>query len=112
MVANSTFLWPYNWPLDWPIWCNLSTEGVVSYEELGNAKKALSKKCASSVHPKNATVEALFTLAEILTPLGLPRQSTASPAMVQNFCQCKQGLKDLAKKIGQDSEIFFDDEKA
>ena len=24
--------------------------------------------------------------------LGLPRQSTASPAMVQNFCQCKQGL--------------------
>ena len=56
MVANSTFLWPYNWPLDWPIWCNLLTEGVVSYEELGNAKKALSKKCASSVHPKNATV--------------------------------------------------------
>ena len=55
MVANSTFLWPYNWPLDWPIWCNLLTEGVVSYEELGNAKKALSKKCASSVHPKNAT---------------------------------------------------------
>ena len=59
MVANSTFLWPYNWPLDWPFWCNLLTEGVVSYEELGNAKKALSKKCASSVHPKNAT--ALFT---------------------------------------------------
>ena len=57
MVANSTFLWPYNWPLDWPIWCNLLTEGVVSYEELGNAKKALSKKCASSVHPKNATFE-------------------------------------------------------
>ena len=57
MVANSTFLWPYNWPLDWPIWCNLLTEGVVSYEELGNAKKALSKKCASSVHPKNATDE-------------------------------------------------------
>ena len=56
MVANSTFLWPYNWPLDWPFWCNLLTEGVVSYEELGNAKKALSKKCASSVHPKNATV--------------------------------------------------------
>ena len=55
MVANSTFLWPYNWPLDWPFWCNLLTEGVVSYEELGNAKKALSKKCASSVHPKNAT---------------------------------------------------------
>ena len=55
MVANSTFLWPYNWPLDWPIWCNLLTEGVVSYEELGNAKKALSKKFASSVHPKNAT---------------------------------------------------------
>ena len=55
MVANSTFLWPYNWPLDWPIWCNLLTEGVVSYEELGNAKKALSKKCASSVHPKIAT---------------------------------------------------------
>ena len=39
MVANSTFLWPYNWPLDWPFWCNLLTEGVVSYEELGNAKK-------------------------------------------------------------------------
>ena len=57
MVANSTFLWPYNWPLDWPFWCNLLTEGVVSYEELGNAKKALSKKCASSVHPKNATVD-------------------------------------------------------
>ena len=38
MVANSTFLWPYNWPLDWPFWCNLLTEGVVSYEELGNAK--------------------------------------------------------------------------
>ena len=56
MVANSTFLWPYNWPLDWPIWCNLLTEGVVSYEELGNAKKALSKKSANSVHPKNATV--------------------------------------------------------
>ena len=55
MVANSTFLWPYNWPLDWPFWCNLLTEGVVSYEDLGNAKKALSKKCASSVHPKNAT---------------------------------------------------------
>ena len=55
MVANSTFLWPYNWPLDWPFWCNLLTEGVVSYEELGNAKKALSKKCANSVHPKNAT---------------------------------------------------------
>ena len=55
MVANSTFLWPYNWPLDWPFWCNLLTEGVVSHEELGNAKKALSKKCASSVHPKNAT---------------------------------------------------------
>ena len=59
MVANSTFLWPYNWPLDWPIWCNLLTEGVVSYEELGNAKKALSKKCASSVHPKNATEKSL-----------------------------------------------------
>ena len=52
MVANSTFLWPYNWPLDWPFWCNLLTEGVVYYEELGNA---LSKKCANSVHPKNAT---------------------------------------------------------
>ena len=56
MVANSTVLWPYNWHLDWPIWCNILTEGVVSYEELGNAKKALSKKCANSVHPKNATV--------------------------------------------------------
>ena len=43
MVANSTFLWPYNWPLDWPIWCNLLTEGVVSYEELGNAKKPYPK---------------------------------------------------------------------
>ena len=43
MVANSTFLWPYNWPLDWPFWCNLLTEGVVSYEELGNAKKPYPK---------------------------------------------------------------------
>ena len=43
MVANSTFLWPYNWPLDWPFWCNLLTEGVVSYEELGNAKKSLNQ---------------------------------------------------------------------
>ena len=68
MVANSTFLWPYNWPLDWPFWCNLLTEGVVSYEELGNAKKALSKKCASSVHPKNAT-DVLFNFI-FLRPFG------------------------------------------
>ena len=40
-------------------------------------------------------IEALFTLAEILILLGLPRQSTASPAMVQNFCQCKQGLSQV-----------------
>ena len=65
MVANSTFLWPYNWPLDWPIWCNLLTEGVVSYEELGNAKKALSKKFASSVHPKNATAR-YFEKAKVI----------------------------------------------
>ena len=56
MVANSTFLWPYNWPLDWPIWCNLLTEGVVSYEELGNAKKP---------YPKNVRV--LYILKMLLS---------------------------------------------
>ena len=45
MVANSTFLWPYNWPLDWPIWCNLLTEGVVSYEELEMQKSLIQKVC-------------------------------------------------------------------
>ena len=40
VVANSTFLWPYNWPLDWPFWSDFFTEGVIFHEELGNAKKA------------------------------------------------------------------------
>ena len=48
-------MWPYNWPFDWPFWTDFLTEGVVFYEELGNAKKASTKKCARSVHPKNAT---------------------------------------------------------
>ena len=41
----------------------------------------------------------LFTLAEILLQRRLPRQSTASPAMVQNFCQCKQGLRPIRSKF-------------
>ena len=40
MVANSTFLWPYNWPLDWPFWCDFFTAGAVLHDQLGNAKKA------------------------------------------------------------------------
>ena len=63
MVANSTFLWPYNWPLDWPFWCNFFTEGVVFHDELGNAKKAQTKMCASSVHPKIATNRSMGQLA-------------------------------------------------
>ena len=48
-------MWPYNWPFDWPFWTDFLTEGVVFYEELGIPKKASAKKCARSVHPKNAT---------------------------------------------------------
>ena len=43
------------WPLDWPFWCNFLTEGVVFHEELGNAEKAQTKMCASSVRPKIPT---------------------------------------------------------
>ena len=43
MVANSTFLWPYNWPLDWPFWSDFFTEGVVLHDQLGNAKKPKPK---------------------------------------------------------------------
>ena len=52
MAANSAFLLPFNWPLNWPFWSNFSTEGVVFHEELGNAKKASTKKCASYVYPR------------------------------------------------------------
>ena len=31
--------------------------------------------------------------------LGLPHQSTASAAMVQNFCQCKQGLRAIKHRV-------------
>ena len=52
MVANSTFLWPYNWPLDWPFWSDFFTEGVVFHEKSGNVIKAQTKMCASYVSPR------------------------------------------------------------
>ena len=52
VAANSTFFQPFNWPLKWPFWSNFLTEGVVFLEELGNAKKALTKKCAIYVSPR------------------------------------------------------------